>query len=217
MIHRRSLLRLAFGAVAGAVVVPRVALGQPSPVRVMRKEPVVTRTEFDPRRPPANMPKLTPPEAGVCNTEFALEIGVGYSMEAVSATILKVFVDELDLVTALKLSIFTQKGSPNKLRAHEDGHRAIGEYYYKSSVKIAESVGKAMIGKEFAGSGANKAAAEQDGYQKINDAIEEAYMARTRLRALAANNRFDDITQHGLNAVAEADAIAMAVASDPGA
>jgi hypothetical protein len=72
-----------------------------------------------------------------------------------------------------------------------------------------------MIGKEFAGAGANKAAAEQDGYQKINDAIEEAYMARTRLRALAANNRFDDITQHGLNAVPEADAIAMAVAADP--
>jgi hypothetical protein len=35
------------------------------------------------------------------------------------------------------------------------------------------------------------------------------------VRALAANNRFDDITQHGTNAIAEADAIAKAVASDP--
>jgi hypothetical protein len=161
------------------------------------------------------MPKLTPPEAGVCSTEFALDVGVGYSMETVSATSLKVFVDELDLETSLTLSIFTQKGSPDKLHGHEEGHRAIGEYYYKNSVKIAESVGKAMIGKEYAGTGPNKAAAEHDGYQKINDAIVEAYMAKTRFRALAANNRFDDITQHGLNAVAEADAIAMAVAADP--
>ena len=40
-------------------------------------------------------------------------------------------------------------------------------------------------------------------------------MSRTRLRALAANNRFDDITQHGLNPTPEKDAIAKAIASDP--
>ena len=72
-----------------------------------------------------------------------------------------------------------------------------------------------MIGKEFAGRGANRAAAEEDAFAEINAALEDAYMARTRVRALAANGRFDDITQHGLNAVAETDAIAMAVASDP--
>jgi hypothetical protein len=43
----------------------------------------------------------------------------------------------------------------------------------------------------------------------------EAYFARTRSRAAAANARFDDITDHGRNAVAEADALARALAPDP--
>lgn len=216
MIERRCFLRIVVGS-TGSLLLSHAPLGlaQTTPVRVKRKEPVITRTAFDPRRPPANMAKLTPPEAGVCNTQFELDIGIGYSMETESAGQMKVFVDELDLETGLTLSIFTQQESPDKLRAHEEGHRAIGEYYYKNAHKIAEAVGKSIIGKEFVGTGANKAAAEQDGYQKANDAIEDAYMARTRVRAFAANNRFDEVTQHGLNAVAEAGAIEMAVSFDP--
>ena len=216
MIERRGFLQFCVAGAAGALIVwsPRV-LAQASPVRVMRKEPVVKRAEFDPRRPPANMPKLTPPEAGVCNTEFALDVGVGYSIDIVSATAVKLSVDELDVVTMLTLSIFTEKGSPPKLHAHEDGHATIAQYYYKNSVKTARAVGVALIGKSFDGNGRDRKSAEQNGYQKINDAFEEAYMARTRIRALAANNRFDAITQHGLNATPEADAIAMAVSPDP--
>jgi hypothetical protein len=212
MLQRRRLLQIA--ALGGAWLGTSRVLAQ-SPVRVLRKNVVIVRREFDRKRPPADMPTLTPPESGVCNTQFELEMGVGSSIETVSPTALKMFVDELDLTTGLTLTIFTLKGSPQKLRDHEEGHRAISEYYYKNAAAIAEAAGKSLIGKEFAGNGANRAAAEQDAFTKINAALEDAYMARTRFRALAANGRFDEVTQHGLNALAEADAVAMAVAADP--
>ncbi len=54
-------------------------------VRVKREEPVIERTEFDPRRPPRDMPPLTPPESGVCKTTFELAASVSYSAERLIA------------------------------------------------------------------------------------------------------------------------------------
>jgi hypothetical protein len=109
--------------------------------------------------------------------------------------------------------IFTIIGAPAKLRAHEEGHRLIGEYYYKNAAAVAEAAATALIGASFDGNGANREAAQRNGFEKILAA--ETYMARTRLRSVAANARFDDITHHGLEPITEADAMAMAVASDP--
>ena len=215
VIDRRRLLQLAVAGTAGALVARAPRALAADPVRVTRKEPVIQRIEFDPRRPPAGMPKLTPPEAGVCNTEFALDCGVAYSIETVSPTAVKVFVDELDLGVMLTLKIYTEKGAPPKLHAHEEGHATIAQYYYKNAGRYAQQVGRAHIGKSFDGAGRDKKSAQQDGYEKIIQSLEAAYMPHTRIRALAANNRFDDITQHGLNKTPESDAIAMAVSSDP--
>jgi hypothetical protein len=46
--------------------------------------------------------------------------------------------------------------------------------------------------------------------------LESAYMLRTRMRSVAANERYDEITEHGLNAVDEADAIAHVLGVDRG-
>ena len=214
-IDRRHLLQFAVAGVAGALLsrAPRVLAADT--VRVTRKEPVIQRFEFDPKRPLAGMPKLTPPEAGVCNTDFSLDCGVAYSIDVVSPTAVKVTVDELDLGVLLTLKLYTQKGSPAKLHAHEEAHAAIAQYYYKNAVRYAQEVGKAHIGKSFDGMGRDKKSAQQDGYAKIVQSLLDAYNPHTRFRALAANNRFDEITRHGTLPIAEADAIAMAVASDP--
>jgi hypothetical protein len=220
MIHRRALLAYAAGAAGLGLLRAGFAHAQRSSpsraaVRVTREEPVVERREFNPRRPPRGMPPLTPPESGVCKTTFELSASVSYSAERLSRTTARVYVDELDIVTRLRFDIFTVEDAPPKLRAHEEGHRAIGEHFYQDAARIAEEIGRRLIGATFEGSGADDDAAQRDGFNKVVAEIERAYMARVRIPSAAANERFDEITNHGLNAIDEAEAVALAVAGAP--
>ncbi|HJR69208.1 MAG TPA: hypothetical protein VKA43_04135 [Gammaproteobacteria bacterium] len=206
---RRSLLKLVAGlAGLGAAR----GHGQRGSVRVTREEPVIERREFNPRRPPRNMPPLTPPEAGVCKTTFELAASMSYSSESLSATRARIYVDELDIVTRLRFDIFTVRGAAPKLRAHEEGHRAIGEHYYRDAAQIAEEIGRRLIGETFVGVGADEDAAQRAGFEQAIAEIERAYMARVRAPSAAANERFDAITNHGLDSIDEAEAIALAIA-----
>jgi hypothetical protein len=181
-------------------------------VRVTREAPVIVRAEFDPRRPPPDMPALTPPEAGVCKTTFSLDAAVNFSAEQLSRTTTRIYVDELDIVTRVRFDIFTSLRAPVKLRAHEEGHRAIGEHYYESAAAIAEEIGRGLIGTSYDGEGADIEAAQRDAFDKVVAEIERAYMARVRVPSAAANERYDEITSHGLASIDEAEAVALAIA-----
>jgi hypothetical protein len=207
--HRRAAIGWVVGAI-GALGVRGIP-AQGSPVRVTREEPVVRRVEFDPRRPPRDMPPLIPPEAGICKTTFELAANVRYSAERLSRTKARVYVDELDLVTRVAFDIYTVKDAPPKLRAHEDAHRQIGEHYYRDAAVIAMDIGRRLIGATFDGTGPTERAAQQDGFNQVVAAIERDYMARVRIPSAAANERFDAITNHGLSPIDEAEAIALAI------
>jgi hypothetical protein len=205
--NRRALIVFA-AALAGAAWLRSPTAGaQQTAVRVRRENPVIERREYDPRRPPRDMPELTPPESGVCKTTFELAASVNYSAERLSRTTARIYIDELDLVTRLRFDIFTVRGGPPKLRAHEEGHREIGEHYYVNAAQIADEIGRRLIGATFDGSGA-----DQDGFDKVVAEIERAYMARVRIPSAAANERFDDITNHGLDPIDEAEAVRLAIA-----
>jgi hypothetical protein len=213
--NRRALI-LSAGALAVAQALSSGgAAAQRSAVRVRREDPVIERREFDPRRPPRDMPELTPPESGVCKTTFELAASVNYSAERLSRTTARIYIDELDIVTRLKFDIFTVRNGPPKLRAHEEGHRAIGEHFYRDAAQIAEEIGRRLIGATFEGSGADQEAAQRDGFEKVVAEIERAYMARVRIPSAAANERFDDITKHGLDPIDETEAIRLAIAAAP--
>ena len=208
--NRRALL----GCEAGlpvALCSSLAASAQRSAVRVTRETPVVERREFDPRQPPSDMPPLTPPEAGVCKTTFELDAGVTYSAEPLSRNTARIYVDALDIVTRARFEIFTVAGGPEKLRAHEEAHRAIGEHYYEDAAMIVEGIGRRLIGATFEGRGANQVAAQRDAFAKVVADIERAYMARVRSPSAAANERFDEITRHGVDPIDETEAIALAI------
>lgn len=208
---RRAFFAFATGTAVAALLRKGTASAQPSAVRVTREEPVILRTEFDPRRPPPDMPPLTPPESGVCKTTFELDASVTYAAEPLSQTTARIYVDELDIITRLRFDIFTVAGGPAKLRAHEEGHREIGEHYYEGAANIAEEIGRRLIGATFEGRGADFDAAQRDGFGKVVEEIERAYMARVRIPSAAANEHFDEITRHGLDPIDEGEAIALAI------
>jgi hypothetical protein len=210
--NRRLFLALAAGTAGAELLRAGIARAQRSAVRVTREEPVVVRTEFDPRRPPRDMPPLTPPESGVCKTTFELAASVSYSAEPLSRTTARIYVDELDIVTRLRFDIYTVRNGPEKLRAHEEAHRQIGEHYYRDAAVIAEGIGRRLVGATFEGRGADVQAAQQNAFDQVVGEIERAYMARVRIPSATANERFDEITNHGLSPIGEAEAVALAIA-----
>jgi hypothetical protein len=198
-----------------AIVLPNGAWAQGAAVRVHRERSVVQRIEFDPKSPPRSMPKLTPPEAGVCNTTFELATGVSYTAEPLTASTVLITVRELDLTIRATFDIYLMAGAPQKLRDHEEAHRRIGEYYYRNAAAAAERIARALIGERFDGAGATEDAAQKNAVQKVLASIEKDYMALTRDRSAAANARFDAITNHGLDPIDAGTAFARAVAVDP--
>ncbi len=202
-------------ALCASLLPARGALGQRADVRVRHERPEIHHIEFDPGAPPAAMPRLIPPESGVCNTTFELETGVTYSAEPLTGDQVRITVVELDLVTRATFDIYTIKDGPQKLRDHEEAHRRIGEYYYRNAANAAQDIARGLIGESFDGTGSTDDIAQKNAVDKVLSAIEKDYMARTRDRSAAANVRFDTITNHGLEPIDEALAIARAVAVDP--
>lgn len=199
-------------ALCGGWLAPVQAQGV---ITVTREEPTLTRVEFDRRRPPPDMPDTGVDGSGVCNNVFEIEAGIASSIEVLSPTSVRAYPEDFEIITRLKTTIYTAKGSPAKLIAHEEGHRTIGIHYYRESEAAARAAAMSLAGRSFEGSGPTREAAEQAAGAAALAALVDAYTEHTQKRSIAANARYDAITDHGLKPIAEADAIAQAIAADP--
>jgi hypothetical protein len=209
------MLRAPLPLLCAALLLASAAVSaQSSAVRVMREPPVVTRAEVDPLRRKPDQPIFGPFESGVCNATFEIQTSIGYSVE-VSRQSVGLHPTSIEVVTRLKLDIFTLAGGPPTLLAHEEAHRAISEHYYDDAADVARKLGAALIGKSYTGTGKTRAAAEKSAFDKAVTGYNEAYFERVRARASAANQRFDEITDHGRKAITAAEAMALALAPDP--
>jgi hypothetical protein len=204
---------LALGIAAAAVA--QDARAQARAVRIAREPAVVTRTEVDPLRRPANAPVFDSRESGVCRATFEVQTIIGYSLEVGAPRTIRLIPTSIEVVTRLALDIFMLAGGSAKLHAHEEAHRQISEHYYRGAADVARELAEPLIGKPVTATGTTRAAAEKSAFDELVKSYNEAYFARTRARAAAANVRFDEITDHGRNAVAEADALAHVLAADP--
>ena len=185
-------------------------------IEVVVEPPTVTRIEFDRRQPPREMARAGPDGSAVCSNVFEIEAGIASALEVLSPTTVRVYPTDFDIITRLKVTIYMPKDSPGKLRAHEEGHRAIGEHYYGSAESAAREAAASLIGRAFDASGDDRAAAEQAAGEAVVAALRDAFMLRTHARSAAANARYDVLTDHGRSfAITEAAAIAAAVADAP--
>ena len=177
---------------------------------VIKVEPVkITRSTFDRQNPPAEMPKLTPPEVGTCAYSFgcATEVVVrGPRGRAAKVT-------GIEVSTRLTITIWTPEGGNPKILAHEEGHREICEIYYAPAESIARDLAKRTIGKRIAASVRDTAAAEEE-LKRIQNALIAEFMRETAARCDFAQARFDAITQHSMNSIPESDAIVRSVTEE---
>ena len=185
------------------------------PITIGKNPPKITRRAFDPKRPPAEMPKLNPPESGVCHFEFTSDAGIGTFTDQIDPHTVEVEIDSFDVVLDLAVDVWAMNGAPKKLISHEEGHRQICEYYYKDADAIARRLAQSMIGRKARGTGENKDAAAKKAMDALLSEFNLTYMNETKVRCSACFKRYDEITHHGLLPISEADAIQQAIAAEP--
>lgn len=174
------------------------------------KVPVNVSTQtFDPRRPPRNMPPLTPPEEAVCASDFLSDASVGGQAEQTDATRGKLTINKINVTLQLDITIWLPKNPPKMTVDHEDGHRQISEYYYRNAEMVARRIAERFIGKVIDLNGRDlrklvSAALKQAGAEITNEYNKQMPVETTQAR-------YDSITEHSRSDIRVADAVALAL------
>ena len=161
--------------------------------------PTLVRVFFESDRPPPEMPVSAAEGSAACSNVFEIEAKIESSVEVVSPTAVHVYPENFEIVTRLKSTIYLPDRSPSLLHEHEEGHRAIGEHFYRDAEAAAREAAQSLIGQSFEGIGLDRAEAEQRAGRSVLAVLKDEYMKRTHARSAAANARYDEITKHGLN------------------
>jgi hypothetical protein len=110
---------------------PRAGYAEESPITIERTPVEITRRTFNPRNPPADMPKLAPHEAAVCVSDFRLNTNLSYQIDrhsvggAVTREVASVV--KVTMRLELKITIWLPENAVPKLVKHEEGHSEMAQ------------------------------------------------------------------------------------------
>jgi hypothetical protein len=195
------------------LILPSAATGQ---VTIHPTEIVVEHHEFDPKDPPAEMPKLKPNEGSITQTYFWADPKIKAALVEKKANAsgceLSMSIQGVDMTVRLQVHVWVPKGAVPKVVKHEEGHVQIAQRYYADAETIAREIAQSFIGKTVTATGADENTASRAALRQAADAISQMYLARTDVIAKKAQDEYDRITAHGTNAIPEARAIEQAIA-----
>lgn len=107
----------------------------------------------------------------------------------------------LNLAVGMKITILLPDDAPDKLKAHEEGHRQMGEKIYAERAdKAAKEAARLMDGRRFTAEADTARDLDKAMDQVMSDAqqaLYHAYMAQTSDVSARAGNIYDEITRHG--------------------
>jgi hypothetical protein len=185
-------------------------------VIIERTEPVIERKTFDPKNPPADMPKLDSKEAAVTQSFFGAETRVGGDVverdRVPDGHRSSIKVDTVRMTLRLRVTIWLPRGAVPKLVKHEDGHKDLAEHYYKDAERIARAEAEKLIGQTVSATGSNFDEAGENALKRAAEEVGQRYLGQTDVPCGKAQEIYDQITRHGTNAVTEAQAIAQSIA-----
>lgn len=190
--------------------------GATPPVVVIKTPPRIVRRSYDPLNPPAEMSKkLTLPEAGLCDSEFACEIYTDTEMPRYGLSTVQATITAIRLILHLDITIWTVTAAPPKLRAHEEGHRRITEEYYRGADTVAHRLATQALGRKLPVTFLDRESSSPRAVEAFQDTLLAEYLQETARRCTVAQGRFDAITAHGGNVIAEDAALHQALAEHP--
>jgi len=177
---------------------------------IIEKQPVVFfRRLFDPANPPADMPALGQGEEAECDSNFISDANVGGRMQKIDSTSATVTISQVKVTLQLKITIWVPNGATQQVIEHEEGHRQISEYYYQSAGRLADEIAAPYIGRLIAINGSDLNAEFRNVLLQMGKEITAEY--NNQLNPDAAQQRYDDLTDHSRNERDSKDAAAQAI------
>jgi hypothetical protein len=196
----------------GLALLPRLAMAD---VTINRTAAVIEHRVFDPNNPPADMPRLSGNEAALTESYFSADSSVGGSVvdqqKSDSGCQTSIKVDTVQMTLRLRVTVWLPTNAVPKIVNHEEGHRAIAEYFYRDADAAARRVAEELIGQTISGGGADCDSAGQTATKQAAQILGQRYMGQVDVPCGKAQELYDQITEHGTNAVKEEKAIKEAI------
>ena len=207
----KSIVRYAMWGVLfiAALTLWHLSSRKPDPAtakpQIVKRAATVTMHTFDPAAPPADMPPLSGLETAVTDTNFISDASVMGQSERIDATYANVTVTGVKVMLQLKIDIWVPVGATQHVVEHEQGHRQISEYYYRTADRIAQQIAAGYLGKKFPVSGADLDGEVRKLLRKLGAEITAQY--NEKLNPNPAQQRYDDITDHSRYEIEASDAV----------
>ena len=99
----------------------------------------------------------------------------------------------------LTIVITLPRGEHDTLKAHEEGHKKIVEYFYSLGPAAAQSAGGLLTGLEETSSAVDYETAKTETFTRATDELQTEYMKYIRDLCEQANDYYDELTDHGRN------------------
>jgi hypothetical protein len=183
---------------------------QETPITIRKKPAAAVVKTFDPRNRPKDMPALRKDEAAVTETGFACAVQI--EVESTMGSDKSVTTKIVGIRTDIRLDIteWLPRNATKKIRDHEDAHRIISEHFYTDAQTVAQDLAKPLIGKQL------DVKSKDDIQPAIKKAATEycqAYLSAIEAPSQKAQEKFDQLTDHGRNKVPEKRAVQEALDS----
>jgi hypothetical protein len=192
-------------------------------IRTTKKPPVVKHKEFDPQHPGPDTPRLNVGEAALCQSghdaAVRLELRPSTRRQPNGKFTASLTVNNVQIELNCEIIVWLPKNAHDKLKAHEEGHRAITEKVYAEVADNAAKVAADKLdGRRFEAEGDSSADAEKAANEKLtaaHTAMIKQYLAETSLAGKKVQDKYDELTAHGANRLEEPEAIKQAWAAFP--
>lgn len=185
------------------------------PVVVDRQPAQIETKYFDPANRSREMPPLKGTEAAVTQSQFGIaslmEVAITQHQPDRGQEQVTAHVDRVRVTLDLKITIWLPENANEKLTAHEEGHRRVAELFYRDAEKKAEAIAREWIGTDLSGEGKDTESAASAAMNKAMEQINARYMAVVSLPASRAQEKYDELTDHGRNKLDEDEAIRRAM------
>lgn len=172
---------------------------------VVRQPANIAKRTFDPANPPADMPPLSAGEAAQCVSDFLSSARVSGQTRRTDPTHATVTITQIHVTLQMNVNIWTPNGASQQVMEHEEGHRQISEYYYRTADQLAARIASAYMGKQIDVSGADPGSAASEALQQAGAEITAEY--NKELNPNPTQLLYDSITDHARNGVVAQDAV----------
>jgi hypothetical protein len=183
--------------------------GSESPVTVDKQPATFANRTFDPARPPVDMPPLSREDEAECDSNFICNARVRGETQKIDATHAVVTIKQVNVALQLNVTIWAPGDATQKQLEHEDGHRQISLYYYRTADGLAQEIASARIGDQIEISGTDLNVEANKALQQVATDVDAEF--NRRLDPGPTQFYYDTMTDHGRNGTVVKDAIAAAL------